>query len=237
MPEISMKRFCIYYRKGMTCTAIYFALACMGCASRTDHVNVFDRSIPWSSPTSKAQNRMMVVLPKEDPSANGGFRSALWDTGDKPKLAAIENSHVLLFGAWWLVAIVDKDGQIEKEGRLECEIDAIPYCLLEVKTDSRLVPLEYRNRWILAVGLISKYTKSLFDPKKPVRFYSFNGPDKPDKNFSWIDVEPVEWESEHKGIQLGLGILGQDKQAKCEVRFAERVMSPNMEKQFIINEK
>jgi hypothetical protein len=191
---------------------------CFGCQCQKSQVHVFARTISWAPPGSLLPSRMNVSLPSSDPYRDAGWhRKALWNVDQPARLVVLENSGVLLFGAHWNVAVMSRCNEVLRTGTVHCNRNDLPYCLLQIKTDNPALPKSYNNRWILAVGLLDQNYAKEFDPTKKFRFYCGDRPNvEPDAN--WLDVEPVEWNSDESEINVGIGILSL---APCECQPAE----------------
>src|SRR6185437_8855608 len=162
-------------------------------AAATPEIVAFEgMAYPWSSPQPSDPTRLF--------RSEYGLYSALWDSRSEPAVVIVKNNPLTLTGANYAVWVVDHNGKALQRGTVVSAHVACPYCLVEIKTKSLQLPLAYRDRWILAVGLIqfsdNPPVPLQFTADFPVRFFTGNLPHIEGVNL--VDVEPILWNENNR---------------------------------------
>ena len=146
--------------------------------------------------------------------------SAVWDNRPDPVTVELEEWAAALSGRTFTVSLRDSNGKVVRDGVVQCGAWREPYCLVEIRTDSPLLPDAYHGRWILGVAFSSNRRK--FEAAVPLRWSWHFKYDPEDSHFNYLSVEPVKWGNDHETIRTGYGIFAYDDPP--EIRFAEKIM-------------
>jgi hypothetical protein len=211
--------------RGMRCVIILSLIGCaIGCthAEHVARVSVAGRSVDFRGAESVGRVRMLV--PGEDDFSMRQYR-ALWDRGPDlgEQLVVLSARGSGLFGEEYQLRVFDRRGRMLREGIVTTWRGQFPYCLVEVNTSCKVLPDDYKDRWILAVGFVDP--KKPFDPSGTI---DLRGADAPEDAVARVDVEPVVWGEDYFGKKFthGVGML-----LHCpEIRWrpAERALSSHI---------
>lgn len=213
--------------KGLTeALRVVVVLSLVGCANgcnpqeRIARVPVAGHLIEFRSLESLGRTRMEV--PGEQDFYMRHYR-ALWDKGANrgQELVVLSATGSGLFGDVYQVQVFDRHGCKLRDGFVTTWRGQFPYCLVEVNASCDVLPEEYRNRWILAVGFIDAGRP--FNPAKPIDLRG--GVHAPENAAALVDVEPVIWRGDYYGgtfKQGGVGMLHDCSNIRS--RLAERVL-------------
>lgn len=149
--------------------------------------------------------RMRMLVPGEDDFSMRQYR-ALWDRGPDlgEQLVVLSARGSGLFGEEYQLRVFNRRGRMLREGVVTTWRGEFPYCLVEVNTSCKVLPEDYKGRWILAVGFVDQ--KSPFDPSGPI---DLRGVHAPEDAAAPVDVEPVVWGEDYYGKKFthGVGML------------------------------
>jgi hypothetical protein len=194
----------------------------------TPRIKAFEKSVWWEAAGNSGRERMRARASEPETSYDDLY-TALWDRDREPLLVVMQQSPLDLFGAIWFVQTYSSDGRQVGSGMLRCAQDDRPFCLVEVKSSTRTLPPKYRDRWILAIGMIDPGTPYRY--RRPIRFMGLPTADEDEDpgedRTNLISVEPVRWgnDDQEQFVHVGVGALyHMDK--GTQIRFAELVLAP-----------
>lgn len=204
-------------------TTLLLAAAAGGCHGGGDgaSVSAFGRAVGWSDAQALLRDRMRVpVHPDDDQGSTPVVYRALWDRSPDagpPLLVVIRETAGDPSGTEMPLVAIDEGGRVVRRGLVRAGQYDRPYCLVELRSGSDVLPPADRGRWVLGVALLGP--EDDFTPGMPTRFHG--GPPPRDANFNWVSVEPVEW-ADGERLNGGVGLL--QRATDLEVRPAERAM-------------
>lgn len=151
---------------------------------------------------------------------------AVWDREHDPVLVVVTQFPADLFGAMWVVEVFAADGRRVAKGWMRTQQTETPFGLFEVRSHSPNLPEEYRDRWILAVGLC--HPKSTLNQKRPLEFDGgpTTGAERADQDYTnLLSLEPVRWGDDDNNLfKFGVGSLYHDDPGR-QVRQVESTLA------------
>ncbi|HET6250091.1 MAG TPA: hypothetical protein VFE47_20540 [Tepidisphaeraceae bacterium] len=153
-------------------------------------------NVNWSVQKSLSRARML-----QGDGTIGEIFAAVWDTRSDPTLVVLRNNMATLSGQAFTVDMVDRTGKIVRTGRVDCDASLFPYCLVEIRTDSDVLPAAYRNHWTLGVA----FSLPGFRDTRGARFIADSEHD--DGKFNDVFVEPIKWGKDYNDFSYGYGNL------------------------------
>jgi hypothetical protein len=133
------------------------------------------------------------------------------------KVVGIYYSGEELFGTPYRVVGLDSKGEVRRSGSVTARQDYVPYCLIALKTSSSQIPKDYRGKWILGVGFVSRESKLESETKLCI---SATGHNLDISEGVKIYVEPVEWKDKSR-FEFGAGRLVHVRMSNIKMRWVE----------------